>query len=169
MMKRLPVLLLALLCSKSAYAGTLVITSDDNNLVPLEWEYKEIATRQWLPGCSWWDFLQASGWFPATWFSYYTPSAEATSYRFETRSTWARRYCGSSLNEYNHVRMNYTDVVNGTVYEGSFRVIPGGANNHVNIQCWIDDSNDYGRPLQCENPTVDWDDRDTTTIDITVV
>ena len=169
MIRRVSFLILCMLTAVLVDSGTLLLTVDDSNLVPLEWTYIDVTTRQWLPGCCWYDFLgcllgQGCGNFnPTTFYSTYQPLATASKqYSFETDSGCWRALCGTELDEFNSLRLNYE--ADGIIYEGSFRVIPGGSSDQVNIQCQL-----VVGTLECGDPVVAWDNKGTAIVNISVV
>ena len=151
----------------STNAGTLVVTVDDPNLVPIEWVYIEVATYPWRPGCCYYDFLGCllqgeGGFYATTFYSYYEPTYDdsSSSYNFETKCGIRRTFCEAKLDEFNTFLLKYNGQ-DGNTYEGSFRVIPRGDSETVDIKCSL-----VVGLLQCDDPVIAWDKEGTSTIRI---
>ena len=158
---------LCLLAIPSAHAATLIVSTGSDYVAAVDWEYRSVATRHWL-GCWQYDVLQGSGWYPSTYYNTYTPEQSGYDYRFTTDSGFWRNYCAAQMDQYNHVRLQYQGI-DGTLYQGSFRVIPDGDSRETNIECWIDESRDSYNQLDCDDPHVIWSNSGTTTINIFMV
>ena len=158
----------ALLSISSVQAGTLVVAVNGGNPVPVDWEYRSVTSRSWVPGCTWWDFLQGSGFFPATYYTTYMPVQEGNTYTFQTMRGFWQTLCGAQMDEYNSLRFEFATMVGNTTYSGQFRVIPGGDSGEASTSCWIDESKDVYNQIQCDNPTVQWENSGTTQINVSM-
>jgi len=120
--------LLALLSTPAAAATTFEFVSEQNAVVPVLWNYRELATRTVI-GCRQWDVLQGSGWFQATWYTDYTPLAEGNVYKVKHQQKLGPKICAAKMDQYNSVR------VEAGALRGSFSVNPDGFANETSVTC----------------------------------
>ncbi|HYX38187.1 MAG TPA: hypothetical protein VE954_34230 [Oligoflexus sp.] len=126
--KSLKALGLMVLLSSPAAATTFEFVAENNEVIPVLWNYREVATRK-VVGCRQWDVLQGTGWFQATWYTDYTPKADNTLYTVEPKPTLGARICAARMDAYNSVR------VEAGALRGSFSVNPDGLSNETTITC----------------------------------
>jgi hypothetical protein len=151
---RLAATLALLPLAVSAHASTLTVNTHSSFLTAVQWDYRAVATRN-LPGCTQYDVLQRTGWFPSTFYNTYLPAISGNTYRFTTDTGFWRTYCNARMDQYNNVKLRFR-ASSGKVYEGSFRVIPEGTVTSDQVTCWIDESKDMYNQLQCTNPRLMW-------------
>ena len=125
-------------------------------------QWREQTTRRWLPGCQWYDVLQGSGWFPATF--YYDFAAveedEATYlFTFEQRKPLAT-YCGAKTdNVANYISFTIaTTDHDQRIYGGiPFEVSDSHPDQTVEVICQLVEDN-YGPQVNCERALLADDD-----------
>ena len=143
------------LISPGSQAGTLIVVPSDENLVALQWTYREVSTRNWF-GCWWWDVLQGAGWFPATWYQDIEPEVEDGTYSFTTRDNLHARYCNAQMDSTNRIRLAVHDEDETILLQGGFSVIPDGDSQEAVIRCVPTDTQDEWNSLACEDAHVAW-------------
>jgi len=130
---------------------TLTITIDDPALVPTAWQYRELTTRTWAPGCYQYDVLQGSGWFPMTFYKDIEPSVsvDQRTYTYVTGDrSWMASYCGATMDKVgNYVFVELIDRNGNLIAAGTFNVIGEGATNHADVRCRVQPQPDSDRDL----------------------
>lgn len=112
-----------------AMATTFEFVSAENEVVPVLWAYREVATRTFL-GCRQWDVLQGTGWFQATWHTEYTPVLEDhDTYTVTPRQNLAAKICAAKMDAYNSVRVEAGDL------RGFFPINPDGQSSETEVTC----------------------------------
>lgn len=150
-MPNLFILFAILSFSSIASARSFTFVTDRPELVPVEWNYREVASHRNFPGCQGWDFLQGTGWFPSTWYTDYTPVLEQGAYTVETKHSSLRaKYCAAKMDPYNALRMELdnSEGVN-TPLHGFVAIVPDGMSNDVTVECSIDLQSEVADLLVC--------------------
>jgi hypothetical protein len=140
-------LCLVALLSSPAAATTFEFIPDHSELVPVLWNYREMATRTVI-GCRQWDVLQGTGWFQATWHIDYTPVAQGNVYSVTHKQKLAAKICAAKMDQYNRVRMEAGSL------RGSFSVIPDGFANETSISCRPNPEAEEYNNLACDEAHV---------------
>jgi hypothetical protein len=164
---------LLILISSSVESAILVVTVElDSGLVPQDWYHTEAATRTWVPGCLWFDFVgwfvgNGDGFIPAFFQTIYKPDYDGNvTYTYESKTCFAGQACAVELEGENFITLQY-DRPNypGQFFAaGTLNVLPGGSSTQVNIQC-----NRAGDFILCDDAVLDWDEDGEFAIDITLI
>ncbi len=136
-MRPLQLLILANLLAISPLASAISFefAPDRSELVPTVWTQREVSTRGIL-GCRQWDILQGTGWFPATFYTEYSPSLSNGIYRVEHKQKWPAKLCAAKMDAYNTVRLEMrSDLVEEGLLRGFFHINPNGISNETTINC----------------------------------
>lgn len=139
--------LMVLLSSPAMAATTFEFIPDHPELVPALWNYREVATRTVI-GCRQWDVLQGTGWFQATWYSDYEPTAQGGVYSVTPRQKLGAKICAARMDQYNSVRME------AGPWRGSFSIHPDGLENETSITCRVHPEKPEYESLVCDEAHV---------------
>jgi hypothetical protein len=137
----------AFLSTPAAAATTFEFIPDTEGLVPVLWNYREVATRTVI-GCRQWDVLQGTGWFQATWYSDYTPALQGSVYTVTPKPKLAAKICAAKMDQYNSVRMEAGDL------RGSFSIHPDGLASETSISCRPNPEGTEYTSLSCDEAHV---------------
>lgn len=138
---------LMVLLSSPAAATTFEFIPDHPELVPVLWNYREMATRTVI-GCRQWDVLQGTGWFQATWYSDYAPAFQGKAYTVTPKQSLAAKICAAKMDQYNSVRMEAGSL------RGSFSINPDGIASETSISCRPDPEASEYETLVCDEAHV---------------
>jgi hypothetical protein len=139
--------LAALLTTPAAAATTFEFIPENPELVPVLWNYREMATRTVI-GCRQWDVLQGTGWFQATWYSDYTPVLQGSFYTVTLKQKLAAKICAAKMDQYNSVRMEAGEL------RGSFSINPNGVASETSISCRPNPEGTEYTSLSCDEAHV---------------
>lgn len=130
---------------------TLTITVEEQGLVPTAWQYREITTRTWAPGCYQYDVLQGSGWFPVAFYKDIEPSVseDPRVYTYVTgEQSWTASYCGARMDRVgNYVFVELIDDKGSLTAAGTFNVIGEGPTNSADVRCRVQPQPEADRDL----------------------
>ena len=154
-MRILPILILAITATVSSFASAISFefAPDRSELVPTAWTQREVSTSGIL-GCRQWDVLQGTGWFPATFYTEYTPVLNNGIYRVEHKQKWTAKFCAAKMDAYNTVRLEMrSDLVEEGLLRGFFHINPNGISNETTINCRFNPASTYDT-LSCDEALV---------------
>ncbi len=161
-MKSLAILsVAAILVSSSAFARikTATVTVSDPALKPTQFTLREQTTRSWLPGCTHYDVLQGTGWFPATFYFNADPSQQADGVYFYKvpQPSPLSKYCAAKTdNVANGLSMEYKNAQGDTIaYGGLAYRIEAKGQDVVEVLCqWNQGQNGDASWITCPEVTV---------------
>ena len=155
--------------------GVLAIKPmDSGKLTYGQWEYREISTRsRFWAGCWGYDFLQGSGCFPSTWYTYIEPTTRENSddLFYSVDRTARACYCHAKPDQINSLSITHT-TDDGSLLEGYLRIVPDFSVDAtaVTVRCapaGVIDSPCLSCGLTCEEARIPWDGR--SNAEITVI
>lgn len=118
---------------------TLTVISNSKNLVPTTLGFREQTTKSWLPGCSWYDILQNTGWFPATFYTDTYPvesTDQVFEFQFKKRSPLALYCAAKTDNVANGISLEIRDENDTAIaWSGISYRIGTGSQNSVEVHC----------------------------------
>jgi len=132
---------LLLLLSSAAYSRpkSVTVMFEEPTMVFHSLQLREQTTRALLPGCTWPDVLQGTGWFPATFYSDIQPTLidpNTVNYKLVKRSALAV-YCGAVTdNVANYISFLYPIVDTGRDAYGGIPLTLGTSDQaHAVVEC----------------------------------
>lgn len=147
-----------------AYSRPTLLTVEHNEpaIAFNSFELREQTTRAFLPGCTWPDVLQGTGWFPATFYSRTQATAidsNTVSFKIVKRSQLAA-YCGAVTdNVANNISFTIPHKDTGLDIYGSIPFTLGTSNpSQANVECrYVQAENESHGQYFCDNASLSAD------------
>ncbi len=151
-----------LLCFASAAFSrpkSVTVIFDEATMIFNSLELREQTTRALLPGCTWPDVLQGTGWFPATFYSSTQPtSIDSTTVKFNlVKRTALASYCGAVTdNVANSISFIFPIVETGRDAYGSIPFTLGTSELiHAVVECrYVQTEQEEHGQFLCDNASL---------------